>query len=91
MTLANHVVEPQEELATSPATISTIEVQLDESVAQSFVQDRVERVAGVTLATSPVVVSGGRGVGSAEAFAPLEELASLLNGVVGWLFARSHE
>jgi electron transfer flavoprotein alpha subunit len=83
LTLANHVVEPQEELASSPATISKIDVQLDESVAQSFVQDRVERVAGVTLATSPVVVSGGRGVGSAEAFAPLEELASLLNGVVG--------
>jgi electron transfer flavoprotein alpha subunit len=83
VTLANHVVEPQEELASSPATISAVDVQLDESVAQSFVQDRVERVAGVTLATSPVVVSGGRGVGSAEAFAPLEELASLLNGVVG--------
>ena len=83
VTLANHVVEPQEELATSPATISAIDVQLDDSVAQSFVQDRVERVAGVTLATSPVVVSGGRGVGSAEAFAPLEELAGLLNGVVG--------
>jgi electron transfer flavoprotein alpha subunit len=83
LTLANHVVEPQEELASAPATISKIDVQLDESVTQSFVQDRVERVAGVTLATSPVVVSGGRGVGSAEAFAPLEELASLLNGVVG--------
>ena len=41
VTLANHVVEPQEELATSPATILTIEVQLDESVSQSFVQDRV--------------------------------------------------
>lgn len=81
VTLANHVVEPVEESATS--TVSVIDVQLDESVTQSFVQDRVERVAGVTLATSPVVVSGGRGVGSAEAFAPLEELASLLNGVVG--------
>ena len=81
VTLANHVVEPTEEPIS--ASVSVIDVQLDESVTQSFVRDRVERVAGVTLATSPVVVSGGRGVGSAEAFAPLEELAGLLNGVVG--------
>jgi electron transfer flavoprotein alpha subunit len=83
VTLANHIVEPREELADTPPTVLTIDVDLDDSVTQSFVQDRVERVAGVTLATSPVVVSGGRGVGSAEAFAPLEELAGLLNGVVG--------
>ena len=82
VTLANHVVEPKEELSTTTKTVS-VAVQLDDSVSQSFVRDRVERVAGVTLATSPVVVSGGRGVGSAEAFAPLEELASLLKGVVG--------
>ncbi len=83
VTLANHIVEPQEELAATPAIVLAIDIELDESVKQTFVQDRVERVAGVTLATSPVVVSGGRGVGSAEAFAPLEELAGLLNGVVG--------
>ena len=53
------------------------------SLARTVVTERVERAAGVTLATAPVVVGGGRGVGSPEGFAPLEELAGLLGGVVG--------
>ncbi|MGN6869347.1 MAG: electron transfer flavoprotein subunit alpha/FixB family protein [Solirubrobacteraceae bacterium] len=39
--------------------------------------------AGVSLADADVVVSGGRGVGSAEGFAVIEELAQLLNAAVG--------
>jgi electron transfer flavoprotein alpha subunit len=38
---------------------------------------------GASLATARVVVGGGRGVGGTEGFAPLEELAALLGGVVG--------
>ena len=85
VTLADHIVEPIEDPGsmTMSLTVSVINVDLDSSVLHTFVRERVERVAGVTLATSPVVVSGGRGVGSAEGFAPLEDLAKLLNGVVG--------
>jgi electron transfer flavoprotein alpha subunit len=38
---------------------------------------------GASLATARVVVGGGRGVGGPDGFAPIEELAGLLGGVVG--------
>jgi electron transfer flavoprotein alpha subunit len=81
LTFAPHAVEASESRAAG--AVSPLAVDIDASLARTVVVERVERAAGVTLATAPLVVGGGRGVGSAEAFAPLEELARLLGGVVG--------
>lgn len=81
VTVAHHAVEAV--ASPVPVAIKTHAPVLDSSVGRSVIVDRVVREAGVTLTTARVVVGGGRGVGSPEAFAPLEDLASLLNGKVG--------
>lgn len=83
LTVALHAVEPATAPAHGAATPSPFTPVIDNSARITIVRDRVEREAGVTLATATVVVGGGRGVGSAEGFAPLEDLAELLGGVVG--------
>ncbi|MEO6654197.1 MAG: electron transfer flavoprotein subunit alpha/FixB family protein [Ilumatobacteraceae bacterium] len=83
VTVAHHAVDAVPGDAPGAPEGVALAVDLDPSLARTVVVDRIEREAGVTLATAPVVVGGGRGVGSAEAFAPLQELALELGGVVG--------
>jgi electron transfer flavoprotein alpha subunit len=82
LTVAEHTIEAAR--AEGPmAELTTFRPQLTESDLITKVVDREVTFEGITLATAPVVVSGGRGVGGPEGFAPLEELAALLGGVVG--------
>jgi len=56
---------------------------LDEGDLRVRATETAGHSSGASLATARVVVGGGRGVGGPDGFAPLEELAGLLGGVVG--------
>jgi electron transfer flavoprotein alpha subunit len=89
LTVAAHAVEPASTTAAGAAPAAVVTVQpftpdLTERDLRVRITSRVPAEAGkISLADARVVVGGGRGVGSAEGFAELDELAALLGGTVG--------
>ena len=80
ITVAPHVVSPDE--GAQPPAISVDSPDYRDLTVQ--VKDHVApHNGGVSLAAAKVIVSGGRGVGSKEGFAIIEELAGLLGAAVG--------
>src|SRR4029077_804173 len=65
------------------ATVETLDVDGGSLGAARIVESHEEGKAAVNLEEAHVIVAGGRGVGSEQGFAQLQELADVLGGAVG--------
>ena len=72
-------------LAHDPSRTGDISsLKVDITNLRTIISEVVRKTTeGVDMSEAKVVVAGGRGVKSAEGFAPLQELANLLGGAIG--------
>jgi electron transfer flavoprotein alpha subunit len=82
-TVREGVMRRQEPDETLEGTVEKIEPKFEESDLVLKILSRETRDSQVNLKDSPIIVSGGGGVGSEENFELIRELAHVLGGEVG--------
>jgi electron transfer flavoprotein alpha subunit len=77
-------VEPLVADSSRTGEVVAVQPALDPSIVRARLVETVRQESeGVRLEDAPVVIGGGRGIGGAEAFEMLEELARVMGGAVG--------
>lgn len=76
------VMEACEHVGNSGRVIETPVFIREETIGTKVLERVVEKKDAVKLGEAKAIVAGGRGVGDAEGFGLLEELAALVNGAV---------
>ena len=83
-TVRSKAVDPAQADSSRTGEVVTIDAGLDASSIRTKILDKVkEEVEGIKLEDALTIVAGGRGIGDADGFKQLEELAKVLKGAVG--------
>ncbi|MFW6448570.1 MAG: electron transfer flavoprotein subunit alpha/FixB family protein [Halobacteriota archaeon] len=84
LTAALHELPVESDVGGGAPAVEPFEPDLEPGDAALAVERfEASEEEGIALADADIVIGGGRGVGSAEGFEPLEELAGILDAAVG--------